>query len=608
MSARINSALVCLVLVSLARPAGGDEAADSSASTVMDSTTVGVADNPCPVPVETSRRRPGVPVLRYRSQCDPTAVAPAEPNELAGYVPVPDRWRIVSALGYPQRLLDPYGPNNPVKGDRPVFGEDWFFNLSVIVDSVLEPRRFPVPVGSQTTDRPDSLNLIGHGEQFVFNQNLVVEFVLYQGDTVFRPPDYEFRFTPVFNYSAVSVDERGLLKADPRSGTSRNEGFVAIQELFIDKHLRNVSERYDFDSIRFGIQPFSTDFRGFLFQDIQFGLRLFGNRHNNVFQYNLAWFRRLEKDANSGLNDITERSFGDSLRDDDIFLFNLYWQDFPRIGFFSQATVVHNRNREQGDIFYDDNDFIQRPASLGIERTRNYDVTYIGYNGDGHFGRFNLTASTYYALGQESRSTFIDNESDIRAYFVAAEGSVDLDWIRWRGSFLYATGDSDPFDGKSEGFDAIFENPIFAGSDTSFYIRQPVPLIGGGRVSLSGRNGLLNSLRSSKEFGQSNFTNPGTVLLGIGADFDLTPQLRVSFNLNQLWFDDTRVLEVARNQANVASSIGQDISIAMIYRPFTTQNIVLRLSAAALLPGQGFKDLYGDETPYSVLGNFIFTY
>ncbi|MDH3646446.1 MAG: SH3 domain-containing protein [Gammaproteobacteria bacterium] len=566
------------------------------------------ADDPCPVPVEVPRRRPGVPVLRYRSQCDPTAVGPAEPNHLVDFVPVPDRWRIVNALGYPERLLDPYGPSNPLKGDKPVFGEDWFFNMSLIADSVLEPRRFPVPVGSQTTDRPGSIDLIGSGDQFIYNQNLIMEFVLYKGDTVFKPPDYEFRFTPVFNYSAVSVDERGVLKADPRSGTDRREGFVSVQELFIDKHLRNVSERYDFDSIRIGIQPFSTDFRGFLFQDIQFGVRLFGNRRNNVFQYNLAWFRRLEKDANSGLNDITERSFSDSLRDDDIFLFNVYWQDFPRLGFFSQGTVVYNRNREQGDILYEDNGFIQRPASLGIERTRDYDVTYLGYNGDGHFGRFNLTASAYYAFGKESRSSFINHESDIRAWFLATEGSVDLDWVRLRGSFLYATGDSDPYDDKSEGYDAIFENPIFAGADTSFWIRQPVPLIGGGRVSLSNRNGVLNSLRSSKEFGQSNFTNPGTILLGAGADFDLTPQLRVSFNVNQLWFDETRTVEVARNQGPVDSDIGQDVSLAIIYRPFATQNIVLRMSAAAMFPGQGFKDLFGDETPYSILGNFLFTY
>ena len=46
--------------------------------------------------------------------------------------------------------------------------------------------------------------------------------------------------------------------------------------------------RYDFHSIRIGIQPFQSDFRGFLFNDSQLGIRLFGNRHNNRFQYNVC--------------------------------------------------------------------------------------------------------------------------------------------------------------------------------------------------------------------------------------------------------------------------------------------------------------------------------
>ena len=52
--------------------------------------------------------------------------------------------------------------------------------------------------------------------------------------------------------------------------------------------LRTVNEKFDFDSMRVGIQPFSTDFRGFLFQDNQLGVRLFGTRDNNIYQYNMA--------------------------------------------------------------------------------------------------------------------------------------------------------------------------------------------------------------------------------------------------------------------------------------------------------------------------------
>ena len=59
---------------------------------------------------------------------------------------------------------------------------------------------------------------------------------------------------------------------------------------------------------------------------------------------------------------------------------------------------------------------------------------------------------------------------------------------------LYASGDSDPYDNIETGFDAIFENPIFAGADTSYWIRQSIPFAGGGRaIAINGRNGILNS-------------------------------------------------------------------------------------------------------------------
>ena len=561
--------------------------------------------------ISAERQRPGHAIDEYQlSPCaEANKITPWHDKIPLGPV-VPDRWRIVEAIGIESNLWDPYNGHNQLKGDRPVWGKDWFYNLIAISDTVIEPRNFPVPVGNATTTRPDSLDTIGLGNSQVFSQSLIIEQVVYQGDTVFRPPDYEFRLTTVFNFNQVSFEERGILNIDPNvgshDGTKRTDRFLGIQAAFFDKHLRNVSHRFDFDSLRIGIQPFSSDFRGFLFQDSQLGIRLFGNRNNNIFQYNLAWFRRLEKDTNSGLNDISQRP-----RNDDVFTANVYWQDFPVLGFVSQASVTYNRNREQGQIEYDNNGFIARPASLFEERfSRDYDVTYLGYSGDGHFGRLNVTGSMYYALGEQTNARFRDTKDQVSAYFIAAELSVDWDWFRPKLSFLLASGDDDPFDGVAKGFDAIFENPQFAGADTSFFIRQNVPLIGGGGVALSGRNGILPSLRSSKEQGQSNFINPGLRLMGIGFDADILPELRVSMNLNQLWFDDTSVLEALRQQGPINKNLGQDLSASLIWRPYQSQNVVVRLSAAALLPGSGFDQLYGSDyaQPYSILANIILTY
>jgi hypothetical protein len=220
----------------------------------------------------------------------------------------------------------------------------------------------------------------------------------------------------------------------------------------------------------------------------------------------------------------------------------------------------------------------------------------------------NVSLHAYYAVGEENLPVFVDRVSDIDAGMFAAELSLDSDWKRWRLSLLYASGDKDPFDDKSTGFDAVVENPLFAGADTSFYIRQGIPNIGGGGVALSTRNGILNNLRSSKEHGQSNFTNPGTVLFGFGGDFDLTPQSRLSFNLNRLQFAETAALEVARNQGPIDRNIGLDASLAWVWRPLMSQNIIVRVSYAALSPGDGYKQLFEDENPHSALANIVLAY
>ncbi len=561
-----------------------------------------------------SRRRPGSRVEEeLPSSCldetnQPGILPWADPIDLGPAVP--DRWRIVQAVGVKSNLWDPYNGQNVLKGDMPIWKDDWFYSVIAISDTIVEPRRFPIPVGGAATARTGSLDTIGQGETTILAQTFIVENVFYKGDTVFKPPDWEFRFTPAFNINRVHADEIGVLNVDPdkggRSSRRRNDTFMGVQALFVDKHLRNVSDRYDFDSVRVGIQPFSSDFRGFLFQDSQLGVRFFGTRANNVFQYNLAWFRRLEKDTNSGLNDVTQ-----SIRKDDVFAANLYWQDFLKLGLISQATVIHNRNRENGDVEFDKNGFIQRPSSLYEERfARDYDVTYFGYSAEGHFDRINISSSWYLAYGEQQSSRLRDADEEVRAWFTATELSWDIDWLRPKLSFLYASGDDDPFDQTAKGFDAIFENPQFAGADTSFWVRQNVPLIGGGGVALAGRNGILPSLRASKEQGQSNFINPGLLLFGFGVDADLLPELRLSFNINHLRFDNTEVLERVRQQAPINKSLGEDVSMSLIWRPFMSQNVVFRLSAAALVPGKGFDNLFGAEaeTPYSILFNMTLTY
>ena len=569
------------------------------------------------------RRIPGQPPATQPPEpvTNPDAVAPptaATPGEL---LPIPDRWRLLDALGATkENIFDPYH-NNVLKGDKPIFGTtNWFVNTSAISDSLYEPARVPTPVANQAVATPGSNSTFGHYGRELFTENAILSLSVIEGDTAYRPPDFEFRFTPVINYNHATAGELGVLNANPQKGETRTDSFVGLQELFVDKHLRNVDDRYDFDSIRVGIQPFSADFRGFLFQDDQFGVRLFGNRDNNLWQYNLAYFRRLQKDTNSGLNDVSQ-----GFRDDDVYVANVYRQDFPVHGFTSQVTYVLNVNNEGNDgQHYDNNGFLVTPLPIGNERGRDYKVSYFGYNGDGHFGRFNLTASTYFAYGEQDNNPFLgtpqNKDQVIAAFFAAVEPSIDFDWVRIRGSGLFQSGDGNPTGGRATGFDSIFENPQFAGADASYWIRQSIPLVGGGGVALTQPNGVLADLRSSKDEGQSNFINPGLKLVGVGADFDILPELRLSLNANYLSFVNTATLEFLRNQGNIHTEIGEDLSAAITYRPLDTQNVVLRLSGAVLIPGQGLKDLYntsggqglfnsGANTYlYSVLTNLILTY
>ena len=186
-----------------------------------------------------------------------------------------------------------YGQNT-LKGDRPIFGtQDWFVNLVAVSDTIFELRRVPTPEGVQVNAGPGALDIQGGNEQWTVSETLAASFSLIQGDTAFRPPNLEFRVSGAVNVNHTKAQNNGVLYADPSKGKSRTDWHFGFTELFIDKHLFDVSERYDFMSIRAGVQNFVSDFRGFLYSDNNLGVRLFGNLANNRLQYNLAYFRRI---------------------------------------------------------------------------------------------------------------------------------------------------------------------------------------------------------------------------------------------------------------------------------------------------------------------------
>jgi len=513
------------------------------------------------------------------------------------FVPIPDRWR----LGFPNwnryereikdnpytkgNWWDPYN-QNVLKGDYPIFGQHYFLSVAAISDSLLELRRIPVGSNVSAAD-PGKFEFFGSGDQILFNQNWILSLEFFKGDTVFKPRDWEFRVTPVFNLNYLNVKENGIVNIDVREGTTRLDGHVSLQELLVEYHLGDLSPNYDFVSSRLGIQGFVSDFRGFVFADNQLGARFFGNLASNRHQWNAAYFRPLEKDTNSGLLKLFYE------RNQHLGIVNYFVQDFLTPG-YTMMFNVHYLN-DSGQTHYDENGFLTRPAPVGKLSQKRVEAFWLGWNGDGHIGPVNVTHAFYWVLGDESRSPINQKSQHINAQMAALELSMDLDWVRPRFNAFWQSGDRNPRDRFARGFDMILDNPNFAGAGNSYWVRQGLPLANTG-LELKGRNSLVSSLRSSKIEGQPNFVNPGLFLFGIGSDFEILPTLKALLNINYLMFHHTEPLEYLQFRRSIRNDIGVDYSLGFRWRPLLIENFVVTAGVGVLQPGDGIRDIYTRDT------------
>jgi hypothetical protein len=383
-----------------------------------------------------------------------------------------------------------------------------------------------------------------------------------------------------------------------RKGTTRFDVHAGLQEGFVEAKLKDLSSSYDFVSVRAGIQSFTSDFRGFIFSDQEPGLRVFGNFGSNRYQFNAVYFAMLEKDANSGLNRFEYRK-------QQVLIGNVYRQDFIKPGYTIQASFHYNK--DDPSFKFDVNNFLVRPAPIGLVKPHSIRAFYYGLTGDGHLGRFNITHAFYQVLGHDNFNELAGRRVDINAQMAAVELSLDRDWIRYRLSFFYASGDKDPRDGTARGFDTIFDDPNFGGGFFSFFNREGIRLTGTG-VALVNGGSLVPDLRTSKIEGQSNFVNPGLFLYNAGVDIDVTPKIRGFVNLNLLRFARTEPLELLLFQKPIHAGIGADSGIGVSYRPPLSENIVITGGVNALVPFQGFREISTNRTLFSLFTNVRFRF
>jgi hypothetical protein len=409
-------------------------------------------------------------------------------------VPEPDRWRIgfvpwtrytsvVSEQPYATptpNLWSPYG-QSLLKGDLPIIGQDIFLDLTPSSETVTEFRRVPTASGVSGAV-PGEYEFYGQGNEISVQNNLAFMVDLFKGETTFRPVDWAVVLQPILNVNYLQTQETGVVSPDPRGplgsgnntpppgnggvqnpgdiggllngqtgsansyrntqSTERTETFFALQQAFVEVHLVDLSDNYDFMSLRIGTQPFNADFRGFVFNDVNLGARLFGNWNNNLYQYNLAIFDMLEKNTDSDLNSFNSR-------DQQVVIANLYRQDFIWPGYTAEWNFL--ANFDQASIYYDQNGNLIRPEPIGTVKPHEVKAYYLGWGGDGHIGPLNITHQFYEVLGRDDFNGLAGQPVDINAQMAALEVSYDHDWARYKASFFYASGDANATTAKPPG-------------------------------------------------------------------------------------------------------------------------------------------------------------
>jgi hypothetical protein len=524
------------------------------------------------------------------------AAEPVVPDSLV-LEPRPDRWgaatqeyrRYPGAPGESPFILgrwyDPFN-RNKLKGDYPIWGQKTFFSFTGVSFTAFDARRLPTPSGVGSANA-DSEQFFGKPEQAFVSQTFRLSFDLFHGDTsAFRPADWRVDVTPAFNINYLATQENGIVNRDVREGTDRMDMHAGLQEAFAEYRVKDIGPNFDFVAVRAGIQEFTSDFRGLIFADEQPGVRIFGNLESNRIQYNAAYFQMLEKDTNSGLNTFHRRH-------QQVVIGNVYIQDALFKGY--TAEFSYHFDKDDADIYYDRNGFLVRPAPIGLIRPHNVRAHYIGWTGNGHMGRVNVSNAFYQALGHDDLNPIARRPADINAQLGALELSLDRDWLRYRVSALYASGDGKPGNGVARGFDSIVDGQAFAGGIFSFFDREGIRLTQTG-VALTSPGSFLPDLRASKEEGQANFVNPGLMLFNAGADIDITPKWRGFVNASYLRFVRTEPLQLLLFQGRIRDSIGMDYGVGATYRPALSENMSITAGVTALSPGRGLRDIYFSKT------------
>lgn len=484
------------------------------------------------------------------------------------YRPVDTRWRTYTLEGVPQygyHLLDPYHQNR-IKGDFPMFGQNWFTEVDTFQTAVYQNRR-----NLDFSKNPVFASQIAAGKlRFFSHNNFADENAVFGGeirhnDDRFFPSNYRFH-----------IDGAVDFKHDINAFDPLSEAHGQIFDAFMDFQLADPG-KVDFNQIflRGGIQNFKSDFHGLIFNDVGLGGRIFGDELKNRLRWDVVFLKLFQKDAVSGFIDFTKPSAHD------VFITRLTWEDFLVKGWTSEWSFHFNHDPRAG---------------VGGAPGLNLNTFYAGTTLDGHVGRFIFNPAIYGVMGHADHLV----SGAVQTHFVRAwNGLIDLeyplDYWKFRVGYDYASGDN-PNSTIDTGFDAISDAVILFGGPISYLVGQDIKF---GKGDFTRANSFLPAFRGANA--QANYVNPGLQLMNVGVDSIITPRVQLSLNLNYYRFNNTGTFGAAVINHK---EMGAEENIFVQWEPFLREinnTFVIQTGLSVLHPLPGLRDAFGDSHPvYSI--------
>ena len=237
--------------------------------------------------------------------------------------------------------------------------------------------------------------------------------------------------------------------------------FLALQEWFVETKIADLSPDYDFVSVRVGIAAVHQRLPRLPLQRHQ--PRRPPLRHPQLQPRPVQ--RRLLPPVGEGHQQLLN-TFND--RHQNLVIANYYRQDFLFPGYTAQVSLHYNHDQPTSSSTRTAS-WSGPTRSASSSRTRSTSSTSAGPATATSAASTSRTSSTGRSATTASIPLANQAADDQRADGRDRGLSYDRDWVRFRTSFFYASGDSNPNNSHATGFDSILDRPELR--------RRPVQLL-----------------------------------------------------------------------------------------------------------------------------------